>query len=224
MECEHMNLVNRSTTFLSIGLLAAAVFLTVANGRNAWVTPDQMGKRLSSQGRWSEASKVLEDPFSKGVAQFRDGDFKTSAATFASMPGADALFNQANCRVMLGEYERAVELYEQVLQIEGDSTAARQNLLIAKGRAERVRDKGGQMTGGKLGADEIAFDDTSSSSSSSDDSEIVEGESLGDEALRGLWLREVQTTPSDFLRAKFGFQLSRQPPKTSAGSNSEGSP
>jgi Ca-activated chloride channel family protein len=38
---------------------------------------------------------------------------------------------------------------------------------------------------------------------------------MSDEEMRATWLRRVQTTPGDFLRAKFAYQTARteqQPP------------
>jgi len=39
--------------------------------------------------------------------------------------------------------------------------------------------------------------------------EVDQGAPLSEEELRALWLREVETRPADFLRAKFAYQLSR---------------
>lgn len=203
-----MKLVTSLMNTTCIALILVVAWLTVRRGVDAWMTPDQRAARLLNQGSPMEAAELFREPFLKGVAQYRAGDFKTSAQTFLSIPSADALFNQANARIMLGEYDRAVELYDQVLELTPDRLDAITNREIAVGRAELVRDKGGQMTGGMLGADEIVFD-SKPSQGASDQTEVVEGESLSDEALRGLWLREVQTTPADFLQAKFGFQLYR---------------
>lgn len=204
-----------------IVLVLCAAWLSVRVGLDAWITPNQRAARLMNQGKPSEAAEFFHDPFLKGVAQYRAGDFKIAAQTFLGVPGADALFNQANARIMLGEYDRAVELYDQVLELSPGRDDAITNREVAIGRAERVRDEGGQMTGGMLGADEIVFD-SKPSQGAADGTEAVEGETLSDEALRGLWLREVQTTPADFLQAKFGFQLYRSNNPDAAGANNDG--
>ena len=65
--------------------------------------------------------------------------------------------------------------------------------------------EGGDMTGGELGADEIVFDLNPSKPGAGE--EVVEGgEELSDQELRAMWLRQVQTTPGDFLKAKFAYQ------------------
>jgi Ca-activated chloride channel homolog len=35
-------------------------------------------------------------------------------------------------------------------------------------------------------------------------------ETMSDAELRATWLRQVQTTPGDFLRAKFAYQASQE--------------
>ena len=74
------------------------------------------------------------------------------------------------------------------------------------GRAERVKREGGEMTGGQLGADEITFSD---SKSDSGDRETVESTEISEQELRGIWLRQVQTTPGEFLKVKFAYQADR---------------
>jgi len=188
----------------------ATIALTIYQGSQAWMTTDQMGQRLLQSGDFETASESFADPFKRGVAEYRAGNFKEAAQVFAGLPDPDALFNQANARMMLGEYETAIELYQRLLLQAPEREDAKVNLKIARGRWARVKEQGGQMTGGMLGADEIVYDSDAGANKSGEEMDDVGQGDLSDEQLRGLWLREVQTTPSDFLRAKFGFQLARQ--------------
>ena len=80
---------------------------------------------------------------------------------------------------------------------------------------ERLVREGGDMTGGMLGADEIVFSDKESPPS--DETEKTDGgEPMSDEELRSIWLRQVQTKPADFLRAKFAYQHATRPTATGA--------
>jgi Ca-activated chloride channel family protein len=91
----------------------------------------------------------------------------------------------------------------------GDATV---NLEIARARAEALKKEGGDMTGGKMGADEIVFDMGKSPPSAGE--EQVEGATdSSDAALRSIWLRQVQTKPADFLRAKFAHQYATRKPE-----------
>ena len=66
--------------------------------------------------------------------------------------------------------------------------------------------KGG--TGGMLEADEIVFDQSGRVNKSSND-EVIDAsdQQLGEEEMRAMWLRKVETRPADFLAARFNYQL-----------------
>ena len=74
---------------------------------------------------------------------------------------------------------------------------------------------GGEGTGGMLGADEIVFSDAKSPPSAGE--EETGGAPLSDEELRSIWLRQVQTKPADFLRAKFNYQFATRSAATEGG-------
>ncbi len=86
------------------------------------------------------------------------------------------------------------------------------NREIAVMRAASLVHEGGDMTGGMLGADEIVFSDKKSPPSDQTE-ETDGGDPLSDEELRLIWLRQVQTKPADFLRAKFAYQQATRPAK-----------
>lgn len=189
---------------LSAVILLLALAVGVKSQGEFFMTPDQRGQRMMDAGEPDAAVEVFADPRWRGVAQFRDGQFKESASTFAGLPGAEAAFNHANSLIMLGKYEDAVKQYDLALESRPGWKDAEFNRAIAQARAERLSFEGGDMTGGKLGADGITFDKSSSKDSSQ--TETVESQKMTDEDMRGMWLRQVQTTPSQFLKLKFAYQ------------------
>ena len=68
--------------------------------------------------------------------------------------------------------------------------------------------EGGDMTGGKMGADDIVFDQDATKGDQ--EVEIAGGEPLSDQEIQALWLRRLQTEPADFLKSKFSFQNAQQ--------------
>ncbi len=174
---------------------------------NLWARPDQRGARLLDAGRFDDAADRFEDPMWRGVALFRAGEFEDAAAAFGRIASPEAAFNRGNALVMLGRYDDAIESYDRALALREEWPEAEVNRGIAVARRDRMKppedDAGG--TGGKLGADEIVFDDRAKNSSNKE-VEVGEGEKLGDEELRALWLRKVKTRPRDFLRVKFAYQ------------------
>ncbi|MEM0925750.1 MAG: tetratricopeptide repeat protein [Planctomycetota bacterium] len=198
-----------SPGFCSLVILFAGIVTWIRRGEPFWVLPDRQAQHLLDSGAAKEASERFIDPVRRGVAQYRSGDFESALQTFAALAGPDQRFNQGNALVMLGRYDDAVEVYQQVLAMVPDRQDAQINLRVARGRAERVRDKGGQMTDGKLGADDVVFQPMKNEGPQGEN-EATESTPMTDEEMRGLWLRQVQTTPSDFLRTKFAYQFAMQ--------------
>ncbi len=180
------------------------------NWNDFFITPDQRGQRLLNESKFAEAAAEFQDPFRQGTALFRNGDFEDAASIFGTLPGADAAFNQANSLLMHGQYEQAIKRYDRALLLRQDWSAAITNQRIAMARAKNLELEGGNMTGGKLGADDIVFDENPTKNPGEAGDETIMAESTSDEAMRAVWLRQVQTTPQQFLRSKFAYQLATQ--------------
>lgn len=188
-----------------LGLVTVFVMVAFAMGELTVLTPDQSGFRQYKKGDYNEAAQHFSNPMWKATALFRAGEFEKAAGIFAGMDTAEAAFNQGTALMFLGKYEDAILRFDRALVLQSDFEAAEINRTIAVARAERLKQKGGEGTGGQLGADEIVFTEGESSPSAGE--EQVEGvEEISDEELRTLWLRQVQTKPADFLRAKFAYQ------------------
>jgi Ca-activated chloride channel family protein len=196
---------------MGIALPVLGLAITLCGcGKGVWFTPDQQGDRLMEAGRFEEAASGYEDIFRKGVALYRAGDFEAAQAAFAGRNSAEGHFNRGNALVFRGKYEDAMAAYDRALALREGWPEAEQNREIARLRAQALEAEGGEGTGGKLGADEVVFDDSGKKGGGQEETvEMATGESLSDEELRALWLRNVQTRPADFLRSKFAYQLIR---------------
>ena len=191
---------------LNASLVAAS--LTFAD---LWRTRDQQAARLFDEEQFAEAAARFDDGMWRGTALFRDGEFERAAAEFGRFDTPEGAFNRGNALVMLGKYPEAIGSYDRALELRPDWPDAENNRRIARLRAERLErpedDAGG--TGGMLAADEIVVDPDAPAGSSENDEQVEAGvgEQMSDEELRSLWLRRVQTKPTDFLRTKFAFQF-----------------
>lgn len=195
---------------LALALAAAgAALYCLAAGDCSLLTADQRGHRAFEQGDFADAASRFADPSWQAVALYRDGRFEQAAALFAGTDTADAALNQGNALVMLGRYEAAVESYQRALALRPGWTDAEINRDIAAGRAAALARQGGDMTGGALGADATVFEEGEPSSSSGEE-QLEAGQEATDAELRAIWLRQVQTRPADFLRAKFARQHAAQ--------------
>jgi Ca-activated chloride channel family protein len=192
----------------ALSLLPVIVSLAYClyHGDFALLRPDQKGLRLYNIDEFSDAATAFSDPVWKGVATYRDGSFEAAAGIFAGQDTAPSAYNQANSLAMQGKYTEAVARYDRALELQSDWDDALVNRRIAIARAEMLRREGGEGTGGKLGADEIVFGEGSSSSPSGEEV-VEENMPISDTELQALWLRQVQTRPADFLRAKFSYQF-----------------
>lgn len=177
----------------------------VADGEFSLWTADQQGHRSFAAADYAQAASRFVDPMWQAVAQFRAGEFEQAASLFAGFDNADAAFNQGNALVMQGQYDAAIERFDRALELRPDWQDATVNREIAMARAQALVQEGGDMTGGKLGADEIVFDKGKSSADAGEE-QVEAAQQASDAELRSIWLRQVQTRPADFLRAKFAQQ------------------
>jgi len=189
----------------SIGLVVAALTAFSIRDPDLWSSPDRRAERLLQQGKFVDASQTYLDPYRRGVALYRAGDFKAATAAFATVAIPEAAFNRGNSLVMQGQYADAVGSYDRALSLRPGWKEAEENRAIAVIRRDRMDFQGGYATGGRIKADQVVFG-KKKDSWPGEQTEVTEGEGLSDEELRGLWLRRVHTRPADFLRAKFAFQ------------------
>jgi Ca-activated chloride channel family protein len=190
-----------------LGLVAVvAVATCLLRDDCTLLTPDQQAYELFEAGEYKAAAETFADPMWRGVTLFRQGEFEQAAGVFASFDTPEAAFNQGNSLVMQGKYDEAIARYDRALELWPDWEPAAVNREIAAARAAALVQRGGEGTGGMLGADEIVFSDAESSSSDGGEEQTDGGERMSDQELRSIWLRQVQTKPADFLRAKFAYQ------------------
>ena len=195
---------------LALGFVLLVVLVLVlesVRNPNFWTTPNQRGDGLLRAGKFAEAAKAYADPWRIGVAQYRNGDFEAAAKTFARVPGADGAYNQGNAWLMHGKYDAAVASYDRALGFRPGWNEAEENKALALARKAKIEASGQerdqeQTTDEK--PDDIVFDQKGENQKSKP-VELAGGE-ISDEQLRATWLRRVQTTPGDFLRAKFAYQ------------------
>ncbi len=168
-----------------------------------FVTPDQQADWFFRHGRFVEAAARYTDPLRQGVAWYRAAEFESAARAFASAPGPDGAFNEGNASLMAGAYDRAIAAYARALALQPGWTLALENRELAMARRDRVKQEGDEVTDGQLEADDSVVD---LNRTGRQDRDTDAGAPMSDADLDALWLRRVQTTPGDFLRAKFAYQ------------------
>jgi Ca-activated chloride channel family protein len=186
-----------------LGLVIAIGLLAWAADPNRWLSRDQQGYLEFRRGDYSASAKNFTDPMWRGVALYRDGEFKAAAQAFAALDTAEAEFNRGNAYIFLGQYEEAIKRYQAALEKRPEWSSAEANLELARRR--KIEQIGGEGTGGMQPPDEVVFSEKPSEGGQSNESNESGGAS-DDQSFRALWLRNVETRPADFMRVKFGYQ------------------
>lgn len=174
-----------------------------------WWTPDQQGRHHFEHGEFQAAAAHFENPSWKGVALARAGDLEGAADQFARLDTAEAYYNLGTTFARLERFEEAIAAYEAALRRRPEFPDATFNLDIARRLREIQRKKEEEEPaegGDTLGADEIKEADPNDKRKRPEGEEQVIG-GMMDEKMEEVWMRQVQTTPAAFLRAKFAIQM-----------------
>jgi Ca-activated chloride channel family protein len=122
-------------------LLAAFIVIQSAPAHafdwsDLFLNKNQQGKMYMQEGKFDKALKKFDDPYRRGVAQYKAGNYKEAVKSFQAADRADgsddARYNLGNSLLMSGDIEDAIKTYEGVLKTNPDNRDAKHNLEIAK--------------------------------------------------------------------------------------------
>lgn len=186
-------------------------------GWDIWLTRDQQGQWYFQRGDYLEAAARFKDPFWRATAYYAAEQFQQAAALYGRLETAEGWFNQANALAHMEQYERATQAYQRALVLRPDWPAAQENLELAEALAAKPKpvDDYGSGKATNVGADKVVFESGTDRMKQAQEDVRVESQ-LSQHQLNDLWMRRLQTTPADFLRNKFLYQLD-QPDSSMAG-------
>jgi len=190
---------------LLLSLIWLLFFYSGAMNR-LFITSDHLASKAYENKNYLEAAKTFENISLKGASFYRAGEFKKAKSIYQNLSDKNGKYNLGNAFVMLGEYDFAIEAYKLALKIDSNFKEAKENLIVAKAR-KILKEPGndGEQGVGKLGADEIVFDNKEGKGI--DDDTSAEQESTSGNPS---WLDRLQTGPKDFLKNKFRYQYEMQ--------------
>lgn len=214
---------------LAVAILAAVAGLAWGTWKNPdfWMSPQRHGDRLMKAGDFKAAEAVYKDPWHIGTAQYRNGDFKEAVETFARVPGATGAFNRGNALLMHGAYDAAIQSYDRALGFRPGWKEAEENKALAIARKKVIDDAGENRSEESADAyrpDETVFDQKGDDQQNQDKKPNMNSEVLTDANLRATWLRRVQTSPGDFLQAKFAYQAAHENSNGQSEADSDANP
>jgi Ca-activated chloride channel family protein len=181
---------------------------------NLWLTPDQQGRLAFDRGDYAGAAKLFADPMWRGIAAYRAYDFLTAAQEFSRVETLEGKFALGNAQAQNHAYEKAIKAYDEVLKAQPDHVAAKTNRAIVlaalKAREEKRRK---QEQDDSAPPDEKADETRVDPDQKGGKRVQVSPEDVTTAGAAEAWMRQVQTSPADFLKLKFAIQAAAAPPK-----------
>jgi Ca-activated chloride channel family protein len=142
-----------------------------------WFNADQQGQKKFQEGEPADAAALFDDPKWQAASRYESGEFIDSAALFAEFDDASSLYNLGNAMAKQGEFEAALDAYEQSLEIEPDNEDAVYNRdLIAELKRQKDQQEGEQQEGQESDS-ESGGDSEQSDSENDSDQQNQEGAS-----------------------------------------------
>jgi Ca-activated chloride channel family protein len=181
---------------------------------NFWLTPDQQGRWLMDHGKFAAAAERFTDPLWKGLAYYVNEDFEAASKQLEQVTPKtpEIYFDLANAYAQQEDYKTALKYYDRALGMRSDYADAQANRKLVQAKYDRQQELAKERTqeqSGDLKADKVVQDDTPTSDQKNDHPRPTQG-GLGTMGMTDLWLQNVQTTPADFLKQKFQYQLQEE--------------
>jgi len=175
--------------------------------RNLWLTPDQQGRLAFDRGDYAAAAKLFADPMWRGIAAYRAYDFLEAATAFRELDTIEGKFALGNAEAQNHAYEKAIKAYDEVLKAQPQNSAARANraIVVAALKAQedkRRKEEQDDSAPPDEKADEMRVDPDQKSGKRIQ----VTPQDVTTAGAAEAWMREVQTTPADFLKLRFAIQ------------------
>jgi Ca-activated chloride channel family protein len=194
-----------------LGLMVGAALLNPAPASAAvfdsfhpvdlFLTPDQQGRWHFERNEYAEAAVHFQDPMWKGLAYSRAGQYQAALGEFARLDTPDAYFEMGNCYARLRHYPEAVKAYDLALQDKPAFPQAVANRKLVLSLIPKEKKEEESEDAPNLKPDDIKFDNKSGKGK---DTQITAKQLRKMSA--DMWMRNLQTSPADFLRAKFRIQ------------------
>jgi len=187
-----------------------------ASFAHLWLTPDQQGRIAFDRGDYRTAAKSFADPMWRGIAAYRAFDFFTAAQEFARVDTVEGKFALGNAQAQNHAFEKAIKAYDEVLRAQPGNFAAKTNRAIVQAALDaREAKRRKQEQDDSAPADEKADETRVDPDQKGGKTIKVTPQDVTTAGAAEAWMRQVQTTPADFLKLKFAIQAA-SPAKTGA--------
>ena len=210
---------------LAIGILPLSQPAEASLWDDLWLNKDQQAQRELEAGNAADAAGLFEDPEWRAVAEYEAGAYAQSASRFAEQEDLRNLYNLGNALARQGEFESAIDAYEQVLEADpgNEDAAFNRDLLKQMQDQESQHQNQGddQQSSDQSGGDsEESQRDASSQEESSDgssDSQNQSGEQNASQREDEMSEEDLQALQEELQRAaeEAGNEAQQQSPQLS---------
>jgi Ca-activated chloride channel homolog len=175
--------------------------------KNVWLTPDQQGRIAYDRSDYAAAVKLFADPMWRGIAAYRAYDFLDAAQAFEHVDTIEGRFALGNAQAQNHAYEKAIKAYDEVLKAQPQNQAAKTNRAIVVAALKAQEEKRRKQEQNDSAPPEEKADETVVDPDQKGGKRIqVSPEDVTTPGAAEAWMRQVQTTPADFLKIKFAIQ------------------
>ncbi|UGX98163.1 VWA domain-containing protein [Bradyrhizobium barranii subsp. barranii] len=174
---------------------------------NLWLTPDQQGRLAFDRGDYAAAKTTFADPMWRGISAYRAYDFLAAAEEFSRVDTLEGKFALGNAQAQNHAYEKALKTYDEVLKAQPSNAATKTNRAIVQAaldarEAKRRKQEQDDPAPPDEKADEMRVDPNQKGGKKI----TVTPEDVTTAGAAEAWMRQVQTSPADFLKLKFAIQ------------------
>ena len=119
-------------------LLFAVLLLPVPRNAYAfgwhdlWQRPDQRAAQAMAAQQPEQAARLFRDPRWRAAAHYRAGEYRAALKDLKKQHGAEAAYNRGNALAHLGQYQQALNAYEDALKLDPNFKDAAYNRDLVK--------------------------------------------------------------------------------------------
>jgi Ca-activated chloride channel family protein len=194
---------------MALQLSAPADAAEASSMRHLFLTPDQRGRIAFDRGDYAAAKELFADPMWRGIAAYRTYDFLAAAESFRKVEGTAGRFALGNAEAQNHAYEKAIKAYNDVLAAQPNNEAAKHNKAIVEAALEAQEEKRRKQEKGEAPPDEKADEMRVDKKQKGGERIVVKADDLTTPGAAEAWMRQVQTSPADFLKLKFAIQAAQ---------------
>ncbi len=144
-----------------------------------WQRPDQRAAIELKQGRPKSAAELFQDAGWQGIARYRSGDFKGAAASFTGEVNA---YNRGNALARSGEWQQAIEAYDEALKRQPGDRGAQFNRDLLEKLLQQRQQSEQEGGSGQSGEEDGEGQPQPGSDDSESDEEQKQSDKNGNEA------------------------------------------